>query len=115
MVASPTFGLPERLGGDRNWDYRYTWIRDTSFALSAAQRLGTTHANAFMDWVETRCGELGPDGSLQVVYGIDGRHELIGGSRADHFAAREWCSLFHHELVFSVRPAEACPETAFAG
>jgi GH15 family glucan-1,4-alpha-glucosidase len=76
MVASPTFGLPERLGGDRNWDYRYTWIRDASFALYAAQRLGFTNARSFMDWVEARCGELNPDGSLQVVYGIDGRHDL---------------------------------------
>jgi len=76
MVASPTFGLPERLGGDRNWDYRYTWIRDTSFALYAFLRLGFTQARPFMEWVEARCGELGPDGSLQVMYGIDGRHHL---------------------------------------
>jgi GH15 family glucan-1,4-alpha-glucosidase len=76
MVASPTFGLPERLGGDRNWDYRYTWIRDASFALYAAQRVGFTNSRQFMDWVEARCGELHPDGSLQVMYGIDGRHEL---------------------------------------
>ena len=76
MVASPTFGLPERLGGDRNWDYRYTWIRDTSFALYAFLRLGFTQARPFMEWVEARCGELGPDGSLQVMYGIDGRHDL---------------------------------------
>jgi GH15 family glucan-1,4-alpha-glucosidase len=76
MVASPTFGLPERLGGDRNWDYRYTWIRDASFALYAVQRLGFTNTRAFMDWVEARCGELRPDGSLQVMYGIDGRHDL---------------------------------------
>jgi GH15 family glucan-1,4-alpha-glucosidase len=76
MVASPTFGLPERLGGQRNWDYRYTWIRDASFALYAVQRLGFTNARAFMDWVEARCGELGPDGSLQVMYGLDGRHDL---------------------------------------
>ena len=76
MVASPTFGLPERLGGARNWDYRYPWIRDTSFALYAVQRLGFTNTRAFMEWVEARCGELRPDGSLQVMYGIDGRHEL---------------------------------------
>jgi GH15 family glucan-1,4-alpha-glucosidase len=76
MVASPTFGLPERLGGDRNWDYRYTWIRDASFALYALVRLGFTRARSFMDWVEARCGEVGPDGSLQVMYGIDGRHAL---------------------------------------
>jgi GH15 family glucan-1,4-alpha-glucosidase len=76
LVASPTFGLPERLGGARNWDYRYTWIRDASFALYAVQRLGFTNVRAFMQWVEARCGELRSDGSLQVMYGIDGRHEL---------------------------------------
>jgi GH15 family glucan-1,4-alpha-glucosidase len=77
MVASPTFGLPERIGGERNWDYRYTWIRDASFALYALLRLGFTSARGkFMDWVEARCRELNPDGSLQVMYGLDGRHDL---------------------------------------
>ena len=76
MVASPTFGLPERIGGTRNWDYRYTWIRDASFTLYALMRLGyTDESAAFMRWVEARCAELEPDGSLQVLYGIDGRHD----------------------------------------
>src|SRR5262249_39561754 len=77
MVAAPTFGLPEQLGGQRNWDYRYTWIRDASFTLYALIRLGYTgEAAAFMKWIEARCQELEPDGSLQIMYGIDGRHEL---------------------------------------
>ncbi len=77
MVAAPTFGLPEDLGGIRNWDYRYTWIRDASFTLYGLMRLGyTSEAAAFMKWIETRCNELHPDGSLQLVYGLDGRHEL---------------------------------------
>jgi GH15 family glucan-1,4-alpha-glucosidase len=77
IVAAPTFGLPERIGGARNWDYRYTWVRDASFTLYGLMRLGfTAESAAFMKWVEARCAELGPDGSLQVVYGIDGRHEL---------------------------------------
>jgi GH15 family glucan-1,4-alpha-glucosidase len=76
MVASPTFGLPERIGGTRNWDYRFTWIRDASFTLYALMRLGyTDESAAFMRWVEARCAELEPDGSLQVLYGIDGRHD----------------------------------------
>jgi GH15 family glucan-1,4-alpha-glucosidase len=78
IVASPTFGLPERVGGQRNWDYRYTWIRDASFTLYGLMRLGyTEEAAAFMRWVEARCEELEPDGSLQIMYGIDGRHELL--------------------------------------
>ena len=77
IVASPTFGLPEGVGGQRNWDYRYTWIRDASFTLYGLMRLGyTEEAAAFMRWVEARCEELEPDGSLQIMYGIDGRHEL---------------------------------------
>jgi GH15 family glucan-1,4-alpha-glucosidase len=77
MVAAPTFGLPEQIGGERNWDYRYTWIRDASFCLYALNRLGyTEEAAAFMKWIEARCHELEPDGSLQIMYGIDGRHQL---------------------------------------
>jgi GH15 family glucan-1,4-alpha-glucosidase len=77
IVAAPTFGLPEELGGERNWDYRYTWIRDASFTLYGLIRLGfTEEAEAFMKWIEQRCDELNPDGSLQIMYGIDGRHEL---------------------------------------
>ena len=77
LVAAPTFGLPEDLGGERNWDYRYTWIRDAAFTLYGLIRLGfTDEARDFMHWIEARCGELRPDGSLQIMYGIDGRHHL---------------------------------------
>jgi GH15 family glucan-1,4-alpha-glucosidase len=77
IVAAPTFGLPETIGGERNWDYRYTWIRDSSFTLYGLMRLGYTHeAAAFMRWVMARCDELAPDGALQIMYGLDGRHEL---------------------------------------
>lgn len=85
MVASPTFGLPEEIGGIRNWDYRYTWIRDASFSLYALIRLGyTEEAAAFMKWIEARCNELNPDGSLQIMYGIDGRH-ILTEETLDHF------------------------------
>jgi GH15 family glucan-1,4-alpha-glucosidase len=77
IVAAPTFGLPERFGGSRNWDYRYTWIRDASFTLYGLMRLGFTEESAaFMRWVEARCGNPGPAGALQIMYGIDGRHNL---------------------------------------
>ncbi|HSB68579.1 MAG TPA: glycoside hydrolase family 15 protein [Candidatus Methylomirabilis sp.] len=77
VVAAPTSSLPGGLGGGRTWDYRYTWIRDASFTLYALLRIGfTREGRHFMDWLQARSRELQPDGSLQVMYGIDGRHEL---------------------------------------
>src|SRR5581483_2784638 len=71
IVAAATTSLPETPGGSRNWDYRYTWIRDAAFTLYALLRIGfTEEAGQFMDWLEARCRELDPDGSLQIVYGI---------------------------------------------
>jgi len=77
MVAAATFGLPEDIGGVRNWDYRYTWIRDAAFTVYAFLRLGhTEEANSFMRWLSDRETECGPDGSLRLMYCIDGREEL---------------------------------------
>ncbi|MDR4462905.1 MAG: glycoside hydrolase family 15 protein [Nitrospira sp.] len=74
IVAAPTTSLPESLGGERNWDYRYTWIRDAAFTLYALLRLGfSKEAGRFMQWLEARCHDLNRDCSLQVLYGIDGR------------------------------------------
>ncbi len=77
IVAAPTCGLPESLGGSRNWDYRYTWIRDAAFTMYAFMRIGfTEEVAAFMNFLDQRCHECDPNGSLQVMYGIDGRHNL---------------------------------------
>ena len=77
MVAAPTCGLPETIAGVRNWDYRYTWIRDAAFTLYGLMRVGMTDESAqFMQWLEARTREMTPEGALQVVYGLDGRHEL---------------------------------------
>jgi GH15 family glucan-1,4-alpha-glucosidase len=86
VVAAPTFGLPETLGGQRNWDYRFTWIRDASFTVYAFIRLGfMDEAKAYMRWIEKRAGEPCGRGPLQLMYGIDGRHELPE-TELDHLA-----------------------------
>jgi GH15 family glucan-1,4-alpha-glucosidase len=79
IVAAPTCSLPEEIGGGRNWDYRYTWIRDAAFTVYAFLRIGfTEEAAAFMDWVEQRVKEEEDvNGPLNIMYGIDGRHELV--------------------------------------
>jgi len=77
IVAAPTFGLPETIGGERNWDYRFTWIRDASFTIDAFMRLGfTDEAAAFNRWMVERSKKFNPARPLQVVYGIDGRSDL---------------------------------------
>ncbi|CAE7222876.1 unnamed protein product [Rhizoctonia solani] len=68
IVASPTFSLPEHIGGTRNWDYRFSWIRDSSFTLYALIRLGfTEEANAYMDFIFKRLQQKNPDGSLNIM------------------------------------------------
>ncbi|HTZ51382.1 MAG TPA: glycoside hydrolase family 15 protein [Spirochaetia bacterium] len=79
IVAAPTCSLPEAIGGPRNWDYRYTWIRDAAFTLYGLLRIGfTAEAARFQDWLRDRWHD--PEGAgagpLQLMYGIDGRADL---------------------------------------
>jgi len=77
IVAAPTCSLPEAVGGSRNWDYRYTWIRDAAFTLYALLRIGfTKEAEDFFRWLDRIAHDLNPGIPLQVMYGIDGRHTL---------------------------------------
>ncbi|MGW5458946.1 glycoside hydrolase family 15 protein [Streptomyces sp. NPDC003996] len=81
VVAAPTAALPEQLGGERNWDYRFTWIRDASFSVYALLGLGfTEEARAFIIWlsdrVKERVGSEGTTGPLNIMYKVDGSSDL---------------------------------------
>ncbi|GAA3205832.1 glycoside hydrolase family 15 protein [Actinocorallia longicatena] len=78
LVAAPTAGLPEQIGGERNWDYRYTWIRDSAFSVDALLSLGfRDEAEAFIRWLGARVKEAGErSGPLQIMYRVDGSAEL---------------------------------------
>ena len=81
-VAALTTSLPETPGGERNWDYRYTWMRDTTFTLQALHFLNLDwEADEFMQFVADL--EPNDDGSLQIMYGIDGRRDLTESTRDD--------------------------------
>jgi GH15 family glucan-1,4-alpha-glucosidase len=77
LIAAPTFSLPENIGGVRNWDYRFTWLRDATFTLYALIRLGfVEEAEGFIHWLKGRLSDDAERGPLQVMYGIDGRQKL---------------------------------------
>jgi GH15 family glucan-1,4-alpha-glucosidase len=88
LVAAPTTSLPETLGGERNWDYRYTWIRDATFMLWSLYTLGFDwEANDFFYFIAD-VAEAEGEGRLQIMYGIDGEDELAE-STLDHLSGYE--------------------------
>ncbi|HYJ67638.1 MAG TPA: glycoside hydrolase family 15 protein [Nocardioidaceae bacterium] len=81
-VAALTTSLPETPGGERNWDYRYTWMRDTTYTLQALHYLNLDwEADEFIQFIADL--EPNPDGGLQIMYGIDGRRDLTESTRDD--------------------------------
>ena len=108
VAAAATFGLPELPGGSRNWDYRYSWLRDASFSMYAFMRLGfTKEASAFTMWLRDRVIEglqtNSSDGPLKVVYRIDGSSELKE-STLDHLAGM----LTHARCASAMKLARNC-------
>ena len=88
LVAAPTAALPEQVGGERNWDYRYTWIRDASFSVHALLGLGyVDEAAGFISWLGDRIDESVGEGSgpLKIMYRVDGSSDLVEES-LDHLA-----------------------------
>ncbi len=87
LVAAPTAGLPEQVGGERNWDYRYTWVRDASFSVYALLGLGyTEEAAAFTKWLRNTAEQNAGNGAtpLNIMYRVDGSTDLIEET-LDHF------------------------------
>jgi GH15 family glucan-1,4-alpha-glucosidase len=78
LVAAPTAGLPEQVGGERNWDYRFTWVRDASFSVYALLGMGfTEEAASFSQWLLARVVEGASGGTpLNIMYRVDGSTEL---------------------------------------
>jgi len=84
LVAAPTTSLPESLGGERNWDYRYTWVRDSALTIHSLLTLGFhEEAEAFVSWMRARAAEEKEEGSLQTMYTIHGGHDMTE-STLDH-------------------------------
>jgi GH15 family glucan-1,4-alpha-glucosidase len=87
LVAAPTMGLPEHVGGERNWDYRYTWVRDASFSVYALLGLGfREEAHGFIDWLSNRVRDASEQETpLQIMYRVDGTPDLQE-TTLDHLA-----------------------------
>jgi GH15 family glucan-1,4-alpha-glucosidase len=83
IVAAPTTSLPESVGGERNWDYRFSWIRDSSLTLEALY-IGacSDEAEDFVSFMTSSAGGRAGEGSLQIMYGIGGEHDLSERSLA---------------------------------
>lgn len=103
IVAAPTMALPENVGGTRNWDYRYTWMRDASFTVYALMRIGYhDEATAFLSWLEARCDEMNtaPRGKFNPFAWF--------GAGGDNILSPDFAPL---KLMYGIRGENVLPET----
>ncbi|OQQ13828.1 glucoamylase [Streptomyces sp. M41(2017)] len=121
-IAAATMGLPEQIGGERNWDYRFTWVRDASLSVRALINLGfTAEANAFRRWLRERldAGGTASGEPLQIMYRVDGEPHLTeevlehlegyrrsGPVRAGNAAADQIQLDIYGEAAYALAPAE---------
>jgi GH15 family glucan-1,4-alpha-glucosidase len=76
LIAAPTTSLPEQLRGGRNWDYRYSWLRDAAFTIFALMNLGfLEEAAAFMEWLQARCETASEQRDVMIMYAVDGSED----------------------------------------
>ena len=108
LVAAPTCSLPEVIGGARNWDYRYTWLRDAAFTLYAFMRVGLTEeAGQFMHWIEARANELSEEDTPDIMYSLDGSH-VVEEETLDHLEGYQKSqpvrvgNAAHHQLQLDI-------------
>ena len=107
IIAAPTFSVPEDVGGVRNWDYRYSWVRDSSFSIYILLRLGfRAEADAYMGFIMERfVHSRTPDGGLPIMFTIRGETD-IPETTLDHFEGYRGSSpvrigngaAFHHQF-----------------
>jgi GH15 family glucan-1,4-alpha-glucosidase len=77
LVAAPTTSLPEHVGGVRNWDYRYSWLRDSAFTVYSLMTLGfLEEASAFMEWIQRRCESATLERDIMIMYAVDGSDKI---------------------------------------
>src|SRR5919109_2018647 len=92
IVAAPTTSLPETVGGERNWDYRFSWIRDSSLTIEALY-IGSCsdEAEEFVSFMTSSAGGRAGEGSLQIMYGIGGEHDLSEREPRHHLSSKVLC------------------------
>ena len=110
IIAAPTFGLPECIGGERNWDYRYSWVRDSSFTVYVFLKMGySEEAEAYMNFIFERIAEWQAEGDSHASNGITGAENGVIGRAPDHAHTRQ-----HLPLMFRIDGSHTLDEVSLS-